>query len=110
MVLSEIAQRIARLHPDYADDTIKHCTKLIVEQLDESLVMGRNVQIRGFGTFSLRRRAARKARDPRNGATVILPETHVPHFKVSPKLHQLVNQHPAVSIKHEILQPDERAG
>lgn len=98
MVLSEVAQRIARLHPDYADETIKQCTRLIVAQLDESLVMGRDVQIRGFGTFSLRRRAARIARDPRNGAKVMLPQTHIPHFKVSPKLRDSVKKHPAVVI------------
>lgn len=90
MLLSEVAQRIAQLHPDYADETIKQCTRLIVAQLDESLVMGRDVQIRGFGTFSLRRRAARIARDPRNGAQVMLSETHVPHFKVSPKMRDSI--------------------
>ena len=91
MVLSEVAQRIAQLHPDYTDETIKQCTRLIVAQLDESLVMGRDVQIRGFGTFSLRRRAARIARDPRDGAKVMLSETYVPHFKVSPKLRDSIN-------------------
>lgn len=97
MVLSEVVQRIARQHPDYADETIKQCTRLIVAHLDESLVMGNDVQIRGFGTFSLRRRAARVARDPRNGARVMLPETYVPHFKVSPKLRDSVQQHEAVT-------------
>lgn len=97
MVLSEVVQKIARRHPDYADETIKQCTRLIVSHLDESLVMGKDVQIRGFGTFSLRRRAARAARDPRNGSTVMLPETYVPHFKVSPKLRESVRQHAAVT-------------
>lgn len=92
MVLSEVARRISKLHPDYGEDTIKQCTRLIVSQLDESLVMGREVQIRGFGTFSVRRRAARIARDPRNGAKVTLSETHVPHFKVSPKLRDSLKE------------------
>lgn len=92
MVLSDIVKNIANWHPDYSEDTIKQCTRLIVAQLDESLVMGKEVQIRGFGTFSLRRRAARVARDPRNGESVKLPETHVPHFKVSPKLRDSVKE------------------
>ena len=96
MVLSELVRRIARQHPEYAEETIKQCTHLIVSHLDESVVMGNEVQIRGFGTFSLRRRAARLARDPRNGATVDLPETYVPRFKVSPKLRDLVQQHAGV--------------
>ena len=98
MVLSEVARRIAQQHPEYENDTIKQCTRIIVSHLDESLVMGRAIQIRGFGTFSLHRRAARIARDPRNGAAVRLPETYIPHFKVSPKLRDSVRQHDAVII------------
>ena len=107
MVLSEIARRLARLHPDYADDTIKQCTRLVVAQLDDALVMGRDVQIRGFGTFSLRRRAARIARDPRNGASVMLPETYVPHFKVSPILRESVKQSPTVMINPSLSHSEE---
>lgn len=107
MVLSEVVQRIARQHPDYADETIKECTRLIVAHLDESLVMGNDVQIRGFGTFSLRRRAARVARDPRNGSTVMLPETYVPHFKVSPKLRDSVQRHEAVTFKPVISEVED---
>lgn len=107
MVLSEVVRRIAKQHPDYADETIKQCTRLIVAHLDESLVMGNEVQIRGFGTFSLRRRAARVARDPRNGAIVNLPETYVPHFKVSPKLRDSVQQHAAVVFNPASLKTDD---
>ena len=107
MVLSEVIRKIARQHPEYAEETIKQCTRLIVSHLDESLVMGNEVQIRGFGTFSLRRRAARVARDPRNGATVNLPETYVPHFKVSPKLRDSVQQHAAVIFNPSTLGTDD---
>ena len=106
MVLSDVARRIAQQHPEYADDTIKQCTRLIVTHLDESIVMGRAVQIRGFGTFSLRRRAARIARDPRDGSAVRLPETYVPHFKVSPKLRDSVRQHEVVVIDPSSRKPE----
>ena len=107
MLLSEVVRRIARQHPDYADETIKQCTRLIVAHLDESLVMGNDIQIRGFGTFSLRRRAARVARDPRNGATVNLPETYVPHFKVSPKLRDSLQQHERIIYDPSSLETDD---
>lgn len=63
----------------------KVTTSIIVDAVLESvrdfLVDGDNVQLRGFGTFSRRKRKAKECRDIKRNATIHIPEHDVPHFK-----------------------------
>ncbi|MDR1719946.1 MAG: integration host factor subunit beta [Dysgonamonadaceae bacterium] len=44
---------------------------------------GENVYLRGFGSFVVKKRAAKAARDIQNETTIIIPERYVPTFKPS---------------------------
>ncbi|MBI2841282.1 MAG: integration host factor subunit beta [Acidobacteria bacterium] len=48
------------------------------------------VELRGFGSFRVKKRAARMARNPRTGAAVPVPEKVIPYFKASKELKQLI--------------------
>jgi len=69
-------------------------TALIVDQLldavSRALTEGRHLEIRGFGTFKVRERRARRARNPRSGSEVMVPAKIVPVFKPSKELKALV--------------------
>jgi len=54
-----------------------------LEQIKKSLEEGHNIEIRGFGTFKVKARKARKARNPRTGEEVPVPTRKVPVFKPS---------------------------
>lgn len=60
-------------------------TKEIVQKtfdaIIESLVRERRIELRNFGVFEVKPRAARKARNPRTGDEVIVPKKHVVTFK-----------------------------
>ena len=60
-------------------------TKEIVQKtfdaIIESLVRERRIELRNFGVFEVKRRAARKARNPRTGEQVDVPRKHVVTFK-----------------------------
>jgi nucleoid DNA-binding protein len=68
----------------------KNHTALIVDQtLDaicRALSEGQHLEIRGFGTFKVRERRARRARNPRSGTEVMVPAKIVPVFKPSKEL------------------------
>ena len=68
----------------------KNHTALIVDCLLESfcktLSEGKHLEIRGFGTFKVRERRARRARNPRSGTEVMVPAKLVPVFKPSKEL------------------------
>ena len=53
----------------------------ITETIKGSLAKGEPVYLRGFGTFGIKRRAAKKARNITRNTTMLLPERDVPHFK-----------------------------
>ncbi|NNE08082.1 MAG: integration host factor subunit beta [Gemmatimonadetes bacterium] len=53
---------------------------------------GKHIEIRGFGTFKVKERKARTARNPRTGEPVPLPSRMVPVFKVSKELKTRVNE------------------
>ena len=57
-----------------------------MEQVRNSLINGENVYLRGFGTFRLKHRAEKKARNISKNTTLIVPAHDVPAFKPSPEV------------------------
>jgi len=68
----------------------KNHTALIVDDLLDAICRalseGSHLEIRGFGTFKVRERRARRARNPRSGEEVMVPAKLVPVFKPSKEL------------------------
>ncbi len=64
----------------------------IIQTLIETLSNGERIEIRGFGSFSLRYKKTRKGRNPKTGETVIINEHYVPHFKPGKNLKKQVNE------------------
>jgi integration host factor beta subunit len=62
-----------------------------LESISKALVEGKHYEIRGFGTFKVKSRKARMARNPRTGDAVPVPERKVPIFKVSKELKDMVS-------------------
>ncbi|MFQ5846449.1 MAG: HU family DNA-binding protein [Candidatus Methylomirabilales bacterium] len=50
------------------------------------------VELRGFGSFRIRRRGARQGRNPQSGATVSVPAKRVPYFKPGKELKALIDK------------------
>jgi len=59
----------------------------------EALQQGNNIEIRGFGSFKVKKRKGRVARNPRTGEQVMVAEHYVPIFKVSKDLKHSVDEH-----------------
>ena len=64
----------------------------IIQSISSSLKKGERVDIRGFGSFLVKKRKAREARNPATNEKVSLQERFVPSFKVSKLLKKEVNQ------------------
>lgn len=62
----------------------------LVTSIKTALVQGMHIEIRGFGTFKVKDRKSRTARNPRTGDPVPLPSRRVPVFKVSKELKERV--------------------
>ncbi len=58
----------------------------------EALEAGRSVELRGFGSFRVRERAARMARNPQTDEPIEVPRQFVPAFKPSREFRRVVNE------------------
>jgi integration host factor subunit beta len=65
---------------------------LILENIGRALVSDDKVELRGFGSFKIKNRRARMARNPRTGASVMVPAKKVPYFKASNELKGRLNR------------------
>ena len=63
----------------------------VVDSITESLQKGDQVALVGFGTFSVKHRAARAGRNPQTGATIQIRAANVPGFKAGKALKDAVN-------------------
>ena len=64
----------------------------VIHSILESLKRGERVDLRGFGSFIVKQRAAREARNPATREIVKLKERYIPAFKVSKILKNIVNK------------------
>ena len=62
-----------------------------VEAVTESLKKGDKVQLVGFGSFEVRKRAARKGRNPQTKEEIKIPASKAPVFKAGKQLKDIVN-------------------
>jgi DNA-binding protein HU-beta len=60
---------------------VQNAIEAFMETVKESLTEGRNVYLRGFGSFIVKKRAEKVARNISKNTTIIIPEHFVPSFK-----------------------------
>ena len=90
-LVEELANRFAQLtHRD-----AEFAVKAILDAMNDALVAGHRIEIRGFGSFSINHRPPRMGRNPRSGESVAIPEKRVPHFKPGKALRETVDQRTA---------------
>ena len=64
----------------------------VLGAITDSLAAGEKVQLIGFGSFEIRERAEKEARNPRTGEVVTAPACKVPAFKAGQALKASVNK------------------
>ena len=64
----------------------------IMSTIIQSLADNKKVELRGFGTFGIKHRMPKKARNPGTGESIYLPERYVPTFKPSKLMRSRVNE------------------
>ncbi len=68
----------------------KDAVNVIFSTISDAMKRGEKVVVTGFGTFLVRKRAARKGRNPQTGAEIKIPATKTPGFTAGKSLKRLV--------------------
>ncbi len=70
----------------------KEAVQKTFDAIVETLIEDRRIELRNFGVFEVTKRAARKARNPRTGERIELPEKYVATFKPGKEMEERVRQ------------------
>ena len=73
-VLSKIEKKLADLHTNILRKDINLCCSIILNSLIEAIRNNNRVEIRGFGSFFSKNLKSKTGRNPKTGATILLPE------------------------------------
>ena len=92
MTKSGLIQRIAQTQSHLVERDVALAVNMMHEHMAACLAGGGRIEIRGFGSFSVRFGRARVDRNPRTGTPVSLPARYAPNFKPGKRLRERLNR------------------
>lgn len=91
MTKSELIEKVVQSHGSLNIKVSEIVVNTVFDSIEEALKVGDKVEIRGFGSFTIRERLGREARNPKSGEVVRIPSKKTPFFKTGKELKERVN-------------------
>ncbi len=98
MTKSELILRLSKRFPHLYQRDIERIVATVLGEISSTLKGGGRVELRGFGAFSIRKRDARKARNPKNGQEVQIGERFAIYFRTGKELREKINKQPSTPV------------
>ena len=92
MVRSELVRNLCNVHPSILRRDMEKVVEIIITEMIEALNRNEAVEIRGWGKFKTVIRKARLGRNPKNSASVQIPEKKTVKWKMSKILYNRLNK------------------
>jgi integration host factor subunit beta len=96
MTKAELVEDVARA-AELTKKDAERLVEIVFESIIDTLNQGEKIELRGFGSFRVRERGARRGRNPKTGDPVDIPAKRVPYFKPGKELKELINEEVAAS-------------
>lgn len=94
MTKAELVEDVARA-AELTKKDAERLVEIVFESIIDTLNQGEKIELRGFGSFRVRERGARRGRNPKTGDPVNIPAKRVPYFKPGKELKELINEESA---------------
>jgi integration host factor subunit beta len=91
MTKSELIDALAATRTDLTKARAELVVNCVFDAMTEALQRGEGIEIRGFGSFTVRPYKPYSGRNPRTGQPVEVPAKRLPFFKVGKDLKEIVN-------------------
>lgn len=91
MIKSELISKLSKANPHLYQRDVERIVNTFFSTITEALSRGERVELRGFGAFSVKQRAARMGRNPKTGEAVQVAAKFTPHFKTGKDLRERLN-------------------
>ena len=102
---TELVTRIARKQPHLTKKDAALAVDFILSFIQKKIAQVNRIEIRGFGTFTLRYRASRERLNLKTGKVIFYPAVHAMHFKPAQELRLRVNSAPAQMLEKTTATP-----
>jgi integration host factor subunit beta len=89
---SDLISNISIKSDLFSEEDIEKSVNSILNLITQSLTNKNRVEVRNFGTFSIRSREARLSRNPKTGTSVLVEAKSHPYFRTSKYLKQSLNK------------------
>ena len=90
-VKSKLLDQLSKNYPNFLKKDLEKFSKIILNEIKNSLKRGERVELRGFGVFSSKIQKARISRNPKTGEKVNTPAKKTIHFKMSKEMFKKLN-------------------
>ncbi|MCI5148503.1 MAG: integration host factor subunit beta [Candidatus Electrothrix sp. MAN1_4] len=90
MLKRELVSEVTEQLGGYYKQDVAQAVDIILENIAQALTEGRRVEIRGFGSFSVRTRKPRTTKNPKTGKMMDIPERKTLHFTMSKSLKEVL--------------------
>ena len=91
MIRSQLVKRLLNKNPHLIQKDVEKVTSLVLDKIISTLENDGRVEIRGFGSLSVRKRNSKNGRNPRTGENVFVPEKKAAIFKSGKGLRDRLN-------------------
>ena len=88
MLKRELVSEVTEQLGGYYKQDVAQAVDIILENITQALTEGRRVEIRGFGSFSVRTRKPRTTKNPKTGKMMDIPARKTLHFTMSKSLKE----------------------
>ena len=108
MTKAELVEDVARA-AELTKKDAERLVEIVFESIIDTLNQGEKIELRGFGSFRVRERGARRGRNPKTGDPVDIPAKRVPYFKPGKELKELINEEEGGAQSNDPTDPDPNA-
>ena len=88
---SKLISNLIEKNQFLSKNDVEDSVSLILGTVSDTLAQGGRVELRGFGSFSTRKRNRRISRNPKTGKSILVQEKKHPYFRASKRLKEAVN-------------------
>ena len=91
IVKSKILDQLADNYPNFLRKDLEKALNSVLDEISRALSKKQNVEIRGFGTFKVKKIKSRIGRNPKSGAKVEISAKNTIQWKMSKHLFKILN-------------------
>ena len=97
MLKSQIIEKLYQKHNNLSEEDIEILFNIFIKKMSQSLKLGKNIEIRGFGTLSRKINKEKFVRNPKTNQKLFKNQSYKLHFKIGKILHKKINNLPVTN-------------